>query len=119
MSKKLQSPTRKRRQTPNVGSEKAVNSNAANKNAKAVNKPVKSGSSANEDIVSKSIKNTAAKAGISSEKEISEILALLRSADGKQQFYRGLLKIFGMERGVEVYKAVRPEYTNLTKLVKQ
>lgn len=115
----VQNKPKVQKNAKNVGSEKSANCNATNKNAKAVNKPVKSGSSANEDIVSKSIKNTAAKAGISSEKEISEILALLRSADGKQQFYRGLLKIFGMERGVEVYKAVRPEYTNLTKLVKQ
>lgn len=70
------------------------------------------------DAVSQSVKNAAAKAGVSSEKEISGILELLRSADGKQQFYRGLLKIFGMERGVEVYKAVRPEYTNLSKMVR-
>lgn len=111
----VQNKPKTQKNAKNAGNEKAPNSSAA----KQANKPVKSGSSADEDIVSKSIKNTAAKAGISSEKEISEILALLRSADGKQQFYRGLLKIFGMERGVEVYKAVRPEYTNLSKLVKQ
>lgn len=79
--------------------------------AKPKSKPV-------PDAVSQSVKNAAAKAGVSSEKEISGILELLRSADGKQQFYRGLLKIFGMERGVEVYKAVRPEYTNLSKMVR-
>lgn len=66
-----------------------------------------------------SLKNALSKAGIIDDAEIRNVLGLLKSAEGKQQFYRGILKFFGMERGVEVYKAVRPEYTNLTKLVKQ
>lgn len=115
----VQNKPKLQKNAKNVGSEKSVNSNTANKNVKQTHKPVNAMNSASEDVISANIKNTAAKAGISSEKEISEILALLRSADGKQQFYLGLLKIFGMERGVEVYKAVRPEYTNLSKLVKQ
>lgn len=115
----VQNKPKVQKNAKNVGSEKAANSNAANKNGKQTYKTVNAMNSSAEDVISTNIKNTAAKAGISSEKEISEILALLRSADGKQQFYRGLLKIFGMERGVEVYKAVRPEYTNLSKLVKQ
>ncbi len=53
------------------------------------------------------------------EKKISEIKELLKKSDGKQQFYRGLISIFGMENGVEVYRVLRPEYTNLTKLAKQ
>ncbi|MEZ3453481.1 MAG: hypothetical protein K1W17_03830 [Oscillospiraceae bacterium] len=66
-----------------------------------------------------SLKGALSKAGIIDDAEIRNVLGLLKSAEGKQQFYRGILKFFGMERGVEVYKAVRPEYTNLTKLVKQ
>ncbi len=65
------------------------------------------------------LKGALSKAGIIDDAEIRNVLGLLKSAEGKQQFYRGILKFFGMERGVEVYKAVRPEYTNLTKLVKQ
>lgn len=59
-----------------------------------------------------------AKAGVTDGGEISSVMELLENTNGKQQFYRGILKIFGMERGVEVYKAIRPEYTNLTKSVK-
>ena len=66
-----------------------------------------------------SLKGALSKAGIIDDAEIRNVFGLLKSAEGKQQFYRGILKFFGMERGVEVYKAVRPEYTNLTKLVKQ
>lgn len=65
------------------------------------------------------LKGALSKAGVIDDAEIRNVLGLLKSAEGKQQFYRGILKFFGMERGVEVYKAVRPEYTNLTKLVKQ
>ena len=89
-----------------------------NDSAKSANNLKKSKKEQVPDTVSQSVKNAAARAVVSSEKEISGILELLKSADGKQQFYRGLLKIFGMERGVEVYKAVRPEYTNLSKLVR-
>ncbi len=64
------------------------------------------------------LEHALAKAGVTTSGEISGVSELLENAGGKQQFYRGILKIFGMERGVEVYKAVRPEYTNLTKLIK-
>lgn len=64
------------------------------------------------------LEHAVAKAGITDSNEIGSVMELLENTNGKQQFYRGILKIFGMERGVEVYKAVRPEYTNLTKLVK-
>ena len=114
----VQNKQKPQKNVKNVNKQKTTNNGTANKNDKKANKPVKNETSAEADIVSRSIRNTAAKAGVSSEKEISGILELLKSADGKQQFYRGLLKIFGMERGVEVYKAVRPEYTNLSKLVK-
>ncbi len=65
------------------------------------------------------LKTVLAKAEVTDEKQSEQILDLLKKSAGKQQFYRGILKIFGMERGVEVYKAVRPEYTNLTKLVRK
>lgn len=65
------------------------------------------------------LKAALSKAEVVDDVEIKNVFELLKSSVGKQQFYRGILKFFGMERGVEVYKAVRPEYTNLTKLVKQ
>lgn len=65
------------------------------------------------------LKTALSKAEVVDETDIKNVFELLKSSEGKQQFYRGILKFFGMERGVEVYKAVRPEYTNLTKLVKQ
>ncbi len=72
------------------------------------------------DPVSEILKSSLEKAGIPfNEKNSSEITALLKRSEGKQQFYRGLISIFGMENGVEVYKSIRPEYTNLTKLAKQ
>ncbi len=65
------------------------------------------------------LKAALAKAEVDNPEQETEIFELLKKSAGKQQFYRGILKIFGMERGVEVYKAVRPEYTNLTKLVRK
>ena len=72
------------------------------------------------DPVSEILKASLERSGVPfDEKNSSEILALLKRSEGKQQFYRGLISIFGMENGVEVYKSIRPEYTNLTKLAKQ
>lgn len=68
--------------------------------------------------VKQTLEHALAKAGVSDPGEISGVMELLENTNGKQQFYRGILKIFGMERGVEVYKVVRPEYTNLTKLIR-
>lgn len=65
------------------------------------------------------LKATLAKAEVEDEENTAKIYELLKKSSGKQQFYREILKIFGMERGVEVYKTVRPEYTNLTKLVRK
>lgn len=65
------------------------------------------------------LKSMLEKAEVTDSKEIDKIYDLLKKSAGKQQFYREILKIYGMERGVEVYKMVRPEYTNLTKLVRK
>ncbi|MCH5192864.1 MAG: hypothetical protein J1F11_02810 [Oscillospiraceae bacterium] len=65
------------------------------------------------------VKSLLAKAAVKDLAKIAEVVDLLRKSDGKQQFYRGIIKIFGMENGVVVYKVMRPEYTNLTKLAKQ
>ncbi len=72
------------------------------------------------DPVLENLKTAMQKVSIpSDDKKIPEIKELLKRSEGKQQFYRGLISIFGMENGVEVYKVLRPEYTNLTKLAKQ
>ena len=65
------------------------------------------------------LKSALEKAEVTDSKEIDKIYDLLKKSTGKQQFYREMLKIYGLERGVEVYKMVRPEYTNLTKLVRK
>lgn len=66
----------------------------------------------------KAVKPLLEKAGIKSDGDVINIANLIKSADGKQQFYCKLTKSYGMEKGLTVYKAVRTEYTNLTKLVK-
>lgn len=47
----------------------------------------------------------------------NKITALLKETKGKQDFYRGLIKLYGMDQGVEIYKKLRPEYSSLTKLI--
>lgn len=86
-------------------------SNTANKKTTAKNKEV-------QDTLKQALKPLLAKAGIDSDTEISGISDNFKSADGKQQFYRNLIALYGMERGVEIYRVIRTEYTNLTKLVK-
>lgn len=71
------------------------------------------------DILKNALRPLLAKAEVKSEDEISNIANYFKSADGKQQFYRNLIALYGMERGVEIYRVIRTEYTNLTKLVKQ
>ncbi len=74
----------------------------------------------NDDAAASALKTAMEKGSISADpKQTEEIAELLRRSAGKQHFYRGLLSIFGMEKGVEVYKILRPEYTNLTKLFGQ
>ena len=65
------------------------------------------------------VKPILAKVEITDPDKASQVVELLRKTTGKQQFYRSMLTIFGMEKGVVVYKAIRPEYTNLTKLIQQ
>ncbi len=73
-----------------------------------------------EDVPLSALKAALVRGEVTAEEnELRQIMDLLEKAAGKQHFYRGLLSIFGMEKGVEVYKLLRPEYTNLTKLVKQ
>lgn len=71
------------------------------------------------DTAMETLKASMEKADVTDPSEIKAMMKLLKESDGKQQFYRGIIKIFGMEKGVGVYKTIRPEYTNLTKLVKQ
>lgn len=81
---------------------------------------VKDTAAQNDDAAASALKNAMEKGNISADqKQTGEIAELLRRSAGRQHFYRGLLSIFGMEKGVEVYKILRPEYTNLTKLFGQ
>ncbi len=45
------------------------------------------------------------------------ICDLVADSKDKQQFYTGMTKTFGMNDGLKIYKALRPEYTNLKKLL--
>ncbi|MDE6762861.1 MAG: hypothetical protein K2J73_04195 [Oscillospiraceae bacterium] len=86
---------------------------------KSVQKQQESSKTVQSGVIPANLKTALSKAEVIDDTEIKNVFDLLKSSEGKQQFYRGILKFFGMERGVEIYKAVRPEYTNLTKLVKQ
>lgn len=90
---------------------------------KSAKKPAKKkASKAAKEAVSEAmnvLKSALEKADVTDKDEIDKIYDLLKKSAGKQQFYREMLKIYGLERGVEVYKTVRPEYTNLTKLVRK
>lgn len=70
------------------------------------------------DELEKFLRPLLARARVESENDITNIANYFRLAEGKQQFYRNLIAIYGMERGVEIYRVIRTEYTNLTKLVK-
>lgn len=50
--------------------------------------------------------------------ERNNIIALAKKSSDKQQFYTGMTKIFGMEKGLHLYKILRPEYANIKKLPK-
>lgn len=47
------------------------------------------------------------------------IIDLAKSSSDKQHFYTGMTKKFGMEEGLRIYKALRPEYANIRKLSKK
>lgn len=87
----------------------------AKKKTTAKKKPAKEAVPEAMDV----LKSVLEKAEVTDSKETDKIYDLLKKSTGKQQFYREMLKIYGLERGVEVYKTVRPEYTNLTKLVRK
>ena len=45
------------------------------------------------------------------------VINLLANAADKQQFYTGMTKAFGMDKGLAVYKGLRADYTNLKRMV--
>lgn len=45
-----------------------------------------------------------------------QIAAALASSTGKQEFYREIIGHYGQKRGLEIYKTVKSEYSNLKKL---
>ena len=82
------------------------------KTAKAVHKETAAKS------LKKSIRSTLGKADIGyNEDDIMFIEKFLKSSDGKQQFYRMLTGFYGMEKGLRVYRAIRTDYANISKLI--
>ena len=45
------------------------------------------------------------------------VINLLATAADKQQFYTGMTKAFGMDKGLAAYKVLRADYTNLKRMV--
>lgn len=54
--------------------------------------------------------------GKCSNEDINRIENCIRSTDTKQGLYLSMLKIYKRERGCEIYKILKPEYTNLAAL---
>ncbi|MBQ8569216.1 MAG: hypothetical protein IJ446_08360 [Oscillospiraceae bacterium] len=55
-------------------------------------------------------------AGEATADEAVKIASFVRKASGKQAFYRSLIRLYGMEHGGSIYRKIRPEYINLTRL---
>ena len=47
--------------------------------------------------------------------ERKDILEILAKSQGKQEFYRKLIAKYGQKKGLELYRTVKSEYTNLKK----
>lgn len=56
-------------------------------------------------------------AGFEDKSVIWDIADIVLATKDKQQFYTGVIKALGKEKGLEVYNLLRPEYTNLKKMV--
>lgn len=70
-----------------------------------------------EDALAAAVGGLLNNIGIDSETEISVISERLRGSKDKQQFYRNLISLYGMEKGVEVYRSIKSDYSMLMKLV--
>ncbi|HIX13457.1 MAG TPA: hypothetical protein H9985_07615 [Candidatus Anaerofilum faecale] len=46
-----------------------------------------------------------------------KVAAALAKAQGKQDFYRRIIGSYGQKKGLEIYKTVKSEYTNLKKIL--
>lgn len=46
-----------------------------------------------------------------------QVAAALAKAQGKQDFYRRIIGSYGQKKGLEIYKTVKSEYTNLKKML--
>lgn len=114
-------PEKEKKSAAKTKKETANSAKSAAKNTKTGTAKGKSSAKKENgsDILKNALRPLLAKADIKSENEISNIANYFGLAEGKQQFYRNLIALYGMERGVEIYRVIRTEYTNLTKLVKQ
>lgn len=54
--------------------------------------------------------------GFCSDEEISEVYEIVNGTDTKQRLYLTIVKKYKKDRGCEIYKHIKPEYTNLVKL---
>ncbi len=48
-----------------------------------------------------------------------QVTELLVSTEGKQDFYRRIIADYGQKKGLEIYKTIKSEYTNLKKLLEK
>ncbi|MDE7279972.1 MAG: hypothetical protein K2N26_09645, partial [Oscillospiraceae bacterium] len=70
---------------------------------KSVQKQQESSKTVQSGVIPANLRTALSKAEVIDDTEIKNVFDLLKSSEGKQQFYRGILKFFGMERGVEIY----------------
>ncbi len=48
-----------------------------------------------------------------------QVTELLLDTEGKQDFYRRMIADYGQKKGLEIYKTIKSEYTNLKKLLEK
>ncbi len=72
----------------------------------------------NEDTADERLLSLIGLPDINTEECIGKIKNLVKKSGNKQQFYTGMTKEFGMEKGVKIYRILCPEYLNLKKICK-
>lgn len=98
--------------------EKAAEITASAETAEENTVPSEESTAAHDGIISDRIvlKILDLAAGEATADEAVKIASFVRKASGKQAFYRSLIRLYGMEHGGSIYRKIRPEYINLTRL---
>lgn len=112
----------KLKNTPVVKPENTESDKPAEIQNKAADNTARSAPNKNNDKTNNTANDKAVKkilelaAGEATADEASKISSFIKKSTGKQEFYRSLIKLYGMEHGGNIYRKIRPEFNNLTKL---